>query len=144
MVILGVGLCYELCVCLLGSSFMKCLQKREGGPKLQWASIYFFVLLQISSSQLAWYNQQRWTCWNFRRNRNRSSKNAATYIVCKGRVPKKKLYFYGFFLNPPPGPPPPPPGRVFLLIKKLPIFFLSEIRSQMGKRNFTFGPIPKF
>ena len=33
---------------------------------------------------------------------------------------------------------------VFLRIKKITPIFLSEIRSQMGETNFTFGPIPKF
>ena len=46
----------------------------------------------------------------------------------KGRVPRKKNVFF----------------MVFLRIKKLPPFFLSEIRSQMGETNFTFGPIPNF
>ena len=62
--------------------------------------------------------------------------------VAKGRVPKKNRIFYGLLPNPP-SDPPSPPGMVFLRIKKLPLFFLSEIRSQMGETNFTFGPIPK-
>ena len=43
-------------------------------------------------------------------------------------------------------PPGPPPCRVwsFYGYENLPPFFISEIRSQMGETDFTFGPIPKF
>ena len=56
-----------------------------------------------------------------------------------GKGSEKKRIFYGLLPNPPLGPP----GMVFLRIKKLPLFFLSKIKSQMGKTNFTFSPIPK-
>ena len=46
---------------------------------------------------------------------------------------KKNRIFYGLLPN-----PPSDPG-----IKKITPIFLSEIRSQMGETNFTFGPIPK-
>ena len=71
------------------------------------------------------------------------SKNSSYLLwqcVNKGRVPEKKTFFLWSFAKPPLGPPP---GKVFLRIKKLPQFFLSEIRSQMGETNFTFDPIPK-
>ena len=49
-------------------------------------------------------------------------------IYWKGKGAEKKTVFF----------------MVFLRIKKLPLLFLSEIRSQMCETNFTFGPIPKF
>ena len=67
----------------------------------------------------------------------------------RAMVKGKMLHFVAFFVHfdklirPHPGPLCPPRYSLFTE-KKLPIFFLSEIRSQMGKTNFTFGPIPKF
>ena len=60
-------------------------------------------------------------------------------MCLRERFRKKTRIFYGLL----PNPPSDPPGMVFLRIKKLPLFFLSEIRSQMGETNFTFHPIPQ-
>ena len=64
-------------------------------------------------------------------------------LVLREGCRKKTRIFYGLLPNPP-WDPPPTPGMVFLRIKKLPLFFLSEMRSQIGETNFTFCPIPKF
>ena len=63
-------------------------------------------------------------------------------LFSKGKGTEKKIRIcYGLLPNPPPDPPPP---HGLFTETKLPLFFLSEIRSQMGETNFTFGPIPKF
>ena len=71
--ILRGGLYYELSVCLLGSSFMKCWQKREGVDRsfsgLQFLCFFFFKF-QLHNWR-CWYNQdQRKWKWNFKPNKN--------------------------------------------------------------------------